>query len=170
MTGEIAYIALGANLGDRLANLRHAARTLAAMPDVTVEAASALYETAPVGGPEGQGAYLNAALRIRTTLAPAALLRALLSIESDVKRVRDVRWAPRTLDLDLLLYGAETVAADGLTVPHPRMHERRFVLAPLADVGADARHPALGRTVQDLLDALPPDDIADVVRLEEPWT
>lgn len=165
-----AYIALGANLGDRLAALRGAVAALDAAEGVRVEAVSGLYETAPVGGPGEQGAFLNAAARIETSLAPLALLDLLLLIERRHNRTREVRWGPRTLDLDLLLYGDASLESERLTVPHPRMHERRFVLAPLADVGADAAHSILGRTAAELLASLPEDDLDDVVRVEETWT
>lgn len=167
--GEIAFIALGANLGDRLGNLRSAATSLDATPGVTVEAASWLYETAPVGGPDGQEVFLNAVLRAATTLAPLDLLDRMLAIEEDHRRIRAERWGPRTLDLDILFFGDRIMDEPRLILPHPRLHERRFVLAPLADVGCDTIHPGLGRSTSDLLAALPQDDIDDVKRTEENW-
>ena len=164
-----AFIALGANLGDRLANLASAAEALDATPGIEVEAASWLYETAPVGGPGGQDPFLNAVVRVRTTLEPLALLDRLLAIEEAHRRVRVERWGPRTLDLDLLFLGDRLLDDPRLTLPHPRLHQRRFVLAPLADVGADMRHPRLDRTIADLLAALPPDDMDDVMRTTEHW-
>lgn len=149
----IAFVALGSNLGDRDAHLAFGARALAALPGVELEAVSPVYETAPVGPPQGE--YLNAVARLRTTLAPRALLDAMLAIETRGGRTRDPERAlsPRTLDLDLLLYGAETIEAPGLEVPHPRLNERAFVLIPLADVGADIRHPVLGKTLGALASA-----------------
>lgn len=167
--GTTAFIALGANLGDRLETLQSAVGAIDAAAGVSVSAVSGLYETAPVGGPEAQGAYYNAVLRVSTTLQPEPLLDLLLAIEQDHARVRDVRWGPRTLDLDILLHGETHLETERLTVPHPRMHQRRFVLAPLADVGGDAQHPVLDASIADLLHALPEDDADDVVRVMETW-
>ena len=133
-----AYLALGSNLGDRLGYLQLAVDALGAQ----VVAISRVYETAPVGGPE-QGAYLNAVVAIETELDPHALLQLVQRIESDAQRVRAERWGPRTLDVDVLLYDDIELDDPDLTIPHPRMWERGFVLAPLRDVaphlvGADA--------------------------------
>lgn len=142
-----AAIALGSNLGDRLEHLRAG---LAGLADLgTVVGVSDLYETRPVGGPE-QGPYLNAVAVVDTDLPPDALLAAMLDVERSRDRVRDVRWGPRTLDLDLVVYDREIVDRDGLTVPHPRAHERGFVLAPLVDVWPEALL-ADGRTARDAL-------------------
>jgi 2-amino-4-hydroxy-6-hydroxymethyldihydropteridine diphosphokinase len=129
-----AYVALGSNLGDREAHLAHAVTALRATPGVEVEALSSVRETAPVGGPP-QGAYLNAVVELRTQLTARALLERLLEIEAEAGRVRGPqRNAPRTLDLDLLLYGDEQIDEPGLVVPHPRMQQRGFVLEPLAEL------------------------------------
>jgi 2-amino-4-hydroxy-6-hydroxymethyldihydropteridine diphosphokinase len=146
-----AYIALGSNLGDRRAYLERAVEALGALPGVTVLRRSSLYETAPVGGPPGQGPYLNAVAEVRTDLPAEALLRALLDIESQLGRVRQERDGPRTIDLDLLLYGDLVCAGDELTLPHPRLHERLFVLRPLAEIAPGVVHPVLRRTALDLL-------------------
>lgn len=148
-------IALGSNLGDRLANVRHAVARLSSTPGITVDAVSGLYETAPVGGPDDQGAYYNAALRATTTLPAADVLALLHRVEAERERERVVHWGPRTLDLDLLVYGALVSDDPALLVPHPRQHERRFVLVPVCDVAADVVHPVLGRTMGDLLADLP---------------
>jgi 2-amino-4-hydroxy-6-hydroxymethyldihydropteridine diphosphokinase len=155
----LALVALGANLGDRRATLAAAVRRLRAEPGVRVAAASAFYETAPVGGPPGQGPYLNAAVALQTDTSPEELLRLLHHIEHEHGRVRAEQDGPRTLDLDLLLY-ADVQVHDAsqppdLILPHPRLHERRFVLEPLAELLPDKRVPGLGATARELLARLP---------------
>jgi 2-amino-4-hydroxy-6-hydroxymethyldihydropteridine diphosphokinase len=143
-----AYIGLGANLGDRRAALDAAFRALAVLPQTTLRAASSLYRSAPI---ESSGAdYLNAVVGLDTRLAPDALLAELLRIERAHGRERPYRNAPRTLDLDLLLYGARRIETLTLTVPHPRLHERAFVLVPLAQIAPHLAIPGLGRVI-DLL-------------------
>jgi 2-amino-4-hydroxy-6-hydroxymethyldihydropteridine diphosphokinase len=141
-----AYVSAGTNLGDRAAHLRHAVRSLGALPETSVAALSPIFETDPVGPPP-QGPYLNAALRVATALAPRALLDALLAIERAAGRERGARNAARTLDLDLLLYGDLVIDEPGLVVPHPRLAERPFVLAPLAALAPDLVHPVLHETI-----------------------
>jgi len=131
-----AYIALGSNLGDRVAHLQFAVDALAAADRVSVTAVSRVYETAPVGGP-AQEAYLNAVVALTTDLAPEALLSLAQRIESDAHRVRAERWGPRTLDVDILIYDDLESADPDLMLPHPRMWERGFVLAPLRDVAPE---------------------------------
>ena len=147
-----AYIGLGANLGDPRAALREAIEALAALPDTSLCASSSLYRTAPVDavGPD----FLNAVVHLETRLAPHALLAALQRIEQVHGRERPYRNAPRTLDLDLLLYGDQSIDSPTLTVPHPRLHERAFVLLPLAEIAPALVVPGRG-TVAELLVPLP---------------
>jgi 2-amino-4-hydroxy-6-hydroxymethyldihydropteridine diphosphokinase len=128
-----AYVALGSNLGDRLAHLQLAVDALAAVPDVHLEAVSRVYETTPVGGPP-QDPYLNAVVALDTTLDPHALWQRCQQIETLAARERVERWGPRTLDVDVLLVDDWHLDGPDLTVPHPRMWQRGFVLAPLRDV------------------------------------
>lgn len=148
---SIALVGLGSNLGDRRATLDGAIAALAATPSVCVRRVSSYHETEPVGGPPGQGPYLNAAAILETTLDPFGLLRVLQSIEDRFGRVRTARWGERTLDLDVLLFDDRIIRTPELTVPHPRLAGRRFVLAPLAEIAPDAVEPESGRTVSDLL-------------------
>lgn len=157
-----AYIGLGANLGEAEAAVRGGLAALAGLPGTTLRAASRLYRT-PAWGREDQPDFINAAAALDTTLAPAALLDALLAIERTFGRVRlaGERWGPRSLDLDLLLYGREVVDLPQLQVPHPYLHARAFVLVPLAEIAAEAPVPGHG-TVRAALDALDPSGIVPI--------
>jgi len=148
-------IALGSNLGDRAQNLLTALDLLRSNSRISVHQVSSFHLTSPVGGPTDQGAYLNAAAVIDTTLSPSELLHCLLGVEQKLGRVRTERWGPRTIDLDMLLYEDAVIETPEITVPHPRMHDRRFVLAPAAEVAADFVHPGTRQTVGDMLRALP---------------
>ena len=147
-----AYVGLGANLGPREVTLLRAADLLAAADGVEVVAVSQLRETDPVGVVE-QPPFLNGAIALDTSLSPRAVLELLLEVEEELGRVRGERWGPRTVDLDLLVYGDERVDEDGLHVPHPRLHERRFALEPLAELDPELEIPGLG-SVSALLDGL----------------
>jgi 2-amino-4-hydroxy-6-hydroxymethyldihydropteridine diphosphokinase len=148
-----AYIGMGANLGDREETIKRALALLAGRPGVNVVAVSSLRETDPVGFAD-QPRFLNGAAAVETELEPRALLAALLAVERELGRTRDSpRFGPRTIDLDLLVYGAREVAEPGLTVPHPRLAERAFALEPLAELDAELEIPGRGR-VEDLLRGL----------------
>ena len=151
------WLALGSNLGDREANLAAAIERLAA-GGVTVEALSAVYDTAPMYVTD-QPAFLNMALRGRTALGPHDLLRLAKAIEAALGRdFGSLRFGPRPIDVDVLLYGEVTMQTPDLEIPHPRIAERAFVLRPLADVAVGVRHPLLGRTVAELLAEVPGQD------------
>ena len=145
-----AYVGLGSNLGDREATIRRAVELLGERPGVEVVAVSTLRDTDPVGY-EDQPRFLNGAVALEVDLPPRALLEELLAVERELgrDRLQETRWGPRTIDLDLLLYGEETVDEPGLTVPHPRLAERQFVLEPLYELAPELTLPD-GRTVRDL--------------------
>ena len=145
----VAYVGLGSNLGDRRAMLDGAVAELGNTPGVRVLRVSSFHETDPVGPPQPR--YLNAVAEVETSLAPRALLDRLLAVETRFGRVRGERWGPRTIDLDLLLHGGRVIDEPRLAVPHPRMTERAFVLAPLCELVPEGRHPVLGRTFSQLL-------------------
>lgn len=150
-----AYISLGSNLGDRAGQLEAALRILQRTAGIELRAASPVYETDPVGV-RGQPRFLNQVAEIETSLEPERLLDVLQSIEAVLGRTRAERWGPRTVDLDLLLYGDRVLRSERLQIPHPRMCERRFVLEPLADLAPDMPVPGRGgATVRELLEAVP---------------
>jgi 2-amino-4-hydroxy-6-hydroxymethyldihydropteridine diphosphokinase len=153
----IAYIALGGNLGPLDLTLQQALGRLSRRDGIRVRRVSQFITTQAVGGPSDQPDYLNGVAEIETSLPPKDLLAVLQEIESELGRDRDTeqRWGPRTCDLDILLYGQDVLETETLTIPHPRMARRRFVLQPLAQLVPDLVHPVLHRSVQDLLDALP---------------
>ncbi len=161
--GEGVYLGLGANLGNRAENLRLALRYLSSL--APAQEVSSLYETVPLGDAE-QPAFYNAVCRVATGLTPQALLQYLKSVEFEIGRRPAPRWAPRPIDLDLLLYSQRIIEKPELTVPHPRLAERAFVLVPLVEIAPDLRHPLLGRSISEMASSLPADDLAGVRRLE----
>lgn len=149
-----AFIALGSNLGSRQKNITAALAALEATREVEIAGVSALYETEPVGGPDGQGKFINAVARLRTTLSAERLMALCLRIEMSLGRVRKDRWGPRVIDLDILLFDDAIQSTSTLTIPHPLMHERRFVLEPLAEIAPEVVHPALLKTAREMLETL----------------
>ena len=156
-----AYIGLGSNLEDPANQVRRAFDALAALPESRLVARSRLYRTPPMG-PVAQGDFINAVAGLLTQLAPATLLAALRDIETSQGRARGERWGPRTLDLDLLVHGPHVIASGDLTVPHPGIAERAFVLAPLAEIAPGLVVPGMG-VVDQLLRRLPAGGIAGVI-------
>ena len=152
---QIAYIALGSNLGDRTANLTAAVNALRNTPHVKVIRESTLLENPAIGGPGDSPPFLNAVAEIHTALPPIQLLHRLFEIEKELGRVRRAKWEPRVIDLDLILYGDQIIQTAELIVPHPLMHERRFVLDPLSQLCPDLIHPILQTSILGLLKNLP---------------
>ena len=146
------YLSLGSNIGDRAANLQSAIEELSRFGKVA--AVSSFYETEPVEFTK-QPLFLNCAVSLDTEKTPGQLLRALLEIERTMGRLRTQQKGPRKIDIDILLFGDSSVNTATLTIPHPAMHERRFVLEPLAEIAPDARHPLLNKTARELRDSLP---------------
>ena len=157
-----AYVGLGSNLGDRLANLAAAVGFLAREQGFALRAVSHAYESEPIGPPQPR--YLNAVAHIGTLLSARATLQKLQAIEERMGRVRRERWGSREIDLDLLLYGDRKVEETGLLIPHPLLTGRAFALVPLAEIAPALVHPIAGLTVRELRDRLPPDQLAGVQR------
>jgi 2-amino-4-hydroxy-6-hydroxymethyldihydropteridine diphosphokinase len=157
---KTVYLSLGSNIGDREENLRKAIESLAAV-DVRVLRESPIYETEPVGLAD-QRWFLNMVVETETALFPLQLLTRTAKIERDLGRVRTLKNGPRTIDIDILLFAKAAMRTARLTIPHSRMHERRFVLVPLADLAPELRHPVTHKTVRQMLDAAPPEKLRRV--------
>jgi 2-amino-4-hydroxy-6-hydroxymethyldihydropteridine diphosphokinase len=152
-----AYIGIGSNMADPHRNCLEAVERIGRIEGCTITSVSGLYLTEPVGV-KAQEWYINGAVGISTGLSPFDLIRKLLDIEEDMGRVRTMKWGPRIIDLDILLFGQDIINDNVLTVPHPVMHLRRFVMAPMADLAPDLMHPVLGKTMIELYREIPPDD------------
>jgi len=146
----IAYIGFGSNLGDRDGYIRQALSELASTDGITLLRVSSLYETAPVGY-TNQGKFLNGVAEIETSVPPHTLLALLKGIEAKLGRQHRVRWGPREIDLDILIYGERQISTPELTIPHPEMQRRGFVLIPLAELAPNLCHPVLGKRIAELL-------------------
>jgi len=150
------FLAFGGNLGQPLAQFRHAVALLQQQPQIKRISCSPVYQTPAIGGPANQPDYLNAVVEIRTDMPADRLLHLCQQIEDQAGRTREVHWGPRTLDIDLLFFADLTIDTPELTLPHPRLHQRHFVLLPLYDLAPNLIHPLLGLPVKDLLQRLPP--------------
>jgi 2-amino-4-hydroxy-6-hydroxymethyldihydropteridine diphosphokinase len=160
---NLVYLSLGSNVGDREAQLRDAQARLGALGRVV--AVSSVYETEPVEFTE-QAWFLNCVLALETILTPQQLMSAILRIEQEMGRSRILNKGPRSIDIDILLFGNEIIELQDLTIPHPAMHQRRFVLAPLAEIALEVIHPILKKTIRELLDALPPGQVVRELKHE----
>jgi len=156
---HVAYIGFGSNIGDRLAHIQNAIHAVSKTEEITLHKISSVYKTDPVGY-EAQAAFLNGVAAIQTSLPPLSLLHTLKNIETAIGRRHRIRWGPREIDLDILIYGDLCLQTEKLIIPHPEMHRRRFVLAPLAEIAPDLVHPVLKKSIQTLLARLDDDKSA----------
>ena len=162
MAFNTVFLGLGSNLGDRGANVQQALTDLERW-GVKVILSSSLYETEPVGNID-QPRFLNMTVKASTDRSPEDLLTVVLSIERSLGRVRRGKWGPRTIDVDILFYGDRVVGESGLVIPHPRLHERRFVLEPMNEIAPDFVHPVLKKSIKELLNACPDKSIVTLLR------
>ncbi len=162
----MAYLGIGSNIGNKVFNCEQSIDRINQTPGFQVSACSSIFKTEPEGV-SGQDWYANCVVKGDTTYSPQQLLKRLLAIEQEMRRVRETRWGPRIIDLDILFFDGEIIDSDSLTVPHPLLHKRRFVLEPLAQLAPDLLHPLLNRTVSHLLNNLPPHTKGAVQILKE---
>lgn len=162
------FVSLGANLDEPAVQLKEAVRRLKKVPGLHFHGISSFYLTEPLG-PVEQPQFVNAVAEWRTRLSPMEILASILQVEEEMGRKRTIRWGPRRIDIDLLLYAGRTIESPGLRVPHPSMHERRFVLEPLAELAPEIIHPSSGKTAAQLLSELPVGGTW-IKRLDEQWT
>jgi 2-amino-4-hydroxy-6-hydroxymethyldihydropteridine diphosphokinase len=162
----IAYLGIGSNLGDPVHQCREALREISSLKNVQVLRRSSLYRTEPVGN-VSQDWFVNGVLEVRTTFTAQQLIKALQWVEQTLGRVRTEKWGPRTIDIDILLYGQEIIGTGDLVIPHPEMHKRRFVLVPMNEIAPYVIHPLYGVSMKGLLDRLG-NDLA-VERIEAEW-
>ena len=153
---KTAFIGIGSNLGDPLQNCLDSIDRIGNIPGCSIIGLSDLYWTEPVGI-EGQDWYINGVVSISAGISAQDLMKRLFAIEEDMGRIRKVRWEPRVIDLDVLLFGCDIIHEQDLIVPHPLMHARKFVMAPMVDLAPDLEHPAFGKTMTELLQAIPED-------------
>ena len=159
----LAYVGLGSNLNKRLGNLKEAISLIEQNSNIELLKRSSVYRTEPVG-PKDQPDFLNMALEVETTLSPLELLGFLQGVEQDMGRKRGAKWGPRNIDLDLLLYEDQVINSVELTLPHPQMHLRKFVLVPMVEIAKDRIHPVFKKTVAELLDELKQDSKVELFR------
>ena len=156
---HLAYIGFGSNIGDRLGHIQNAIHALSKTEGIALQKISSIYKTDPVGY-EAQAQFLNGVAAIHTNLPPLSLLHTLKNIETAIGRQHRIRWGPREIDLDILIYGDMCLQSEKLVIPHPEMHRRRFVLVPLAEIAPDVVHPIFQETIQTLLERLEDDKSA----------
>lgn len=163
MNGILCYIGIGSNLGDPLKNCRCAVKNLSRMEGIELTTVSSFYKTEPVGM-ENQNYFINAVIEIKTTLTAQKLFEALQNIENDMGRKRKAKGGPRIIDLDLLFYGQNVINEQNLTVPHPEIHKRRFVLEPLCEIASYFIHPSFGVSIRGLKDRLDDQKTVEIIK------
>jgi len=165
-SGVICFLGIGSNMGNPVANCARAEKRISGINGVGVLRHSSLYRTEPVGF-TGQEWFVNGVMEVRTTLGPRPLMDAILKVENEMGRIRGVQWGPRIIDVDILLYGHAVIDDESLSIPHPRLHARRFVLVPLDEIAPHVIHPVFGISVRGLLDRL--DDTSTVEWMSGEW-
>lgn len=165
MRGIVSFVGVGSNLGNPIGNCLRAVELISSLGEVEVIRRSSLYRTEPSGFSE-QDPFINCVIEARTTLSAHFFLKSLQQIENDMGRIRAERWGPRTIDLDILLYGQKIISDKALLIPHPELHKRRFVLVPLCEIATDFIHPAFGVSVKELLDGLDDRSGVEIINMQ----